>query len=301
MEQLTYVGESSVCEGKGLFAKVFLAKGTVWMQLNPDELFFDQVTYSAVKVWLPQLAEVINTYAYYNASKQGVCFPMDISNYVNHSPAAPNSGRNWEGAEGEFCVLRDVEAGEEILEDYTQYSRVPWFNFDENPFFMQQEGQASSSSNQVPSNLSTYYLNLLAPFSTSLFEVTPYNQAVPCSSSWNPRGHFVLTSKQDIAAGTELINSALSPRLPLTPTQLSDMSIHFPELVPTLLDHSPPQPSGSANPNRTIVLDVSLLLQPAPHSTNPEDKSTEPNVKAEGQSFIASRLIPAGQTLVLAL
>lgn len=43
---------------------------------------------------------------------------IGIDQYINHS-FAPNCKRG--------CALRDIEAGEEILEDYTEFDNAEWF------------------------------------------------------------------------------------------------------------------------------------------------------------------------------
>lgn len=115
----------------GLFAKKFIPKGTIWWHARPqDVLIISKDQYltlnsshdtSQMKDFLHNLL----TYSYYERDTDSLIFCLDNSKFVNHSFNA-NSGASED--ENGFCsvVLRDIQKGEEITEDYSKYTFCKW-------------------------------------------------------------------------------------------------------------------------------------------------------------------------------
>jgi len=81
--------------------------------------------------------EGVEMYTYSSPELDCLVMPLDNSRYINHSPS-PNS-KLREGNPFSSISTRDIEIGEEIVEDYNQYV-CPWCSWEElygkkfNPF-----------------------------------------------------------------------------------------------------------------------------------------------------------------------
>ncbi len=97
-----YITQTSSIHGKGLFASEFLPKGTIWWRAN-----------------------TIQTYAYYVQSLDRLVYLCTDARHLNHSHEP-----NCTPTDDRFgsVTLRDIEAGEELFEDYSKYDVCPWAN-----------------------------------------------------------------------------------------------------------------------------------------------------------------------------
>ncbi|GAB4317144.1 MAG: hypothetical protein Kow0069_19720 [Promethearchaeota archaeon] len=114
---------------------MLIPRGTVWWHARPEDIFLiNRQQYHALRC--SHLAEselsaaflrAIDVYSYYVQKVDALVFCLDDSRFVNHS-FEPNSGGRDAGMLDPFrsVALRDIQPGEEILEDYTEYDECPW-------------------------------------------------------------------------------------------------------------------------------------------------------------------------------
>jgi hypothetical protein len=136
IDALTEVRPSSL-HGMGVFAKQDIPKGTVWWRARPDRdvMFITQPQFevlcgSFVSPPNDSLLNSLYTYSYFSADHDALILIFDNARYTNHS-SDPNSAELDEpGAIGSIAI-RDIQAGEEITEDYNRYDPCPWDGFEE--------------------------------------------------------------------------------------------------------------------------------------------------------------------------
>ena len=129
-EEFTEVRLSKI-HGLGLFAKKFMPKGMVWWYAREKDVMIitkDQFLTLDSSVRSPEMKEfmtILLIYSYYERDFDALVFCLDNSRYVNHS-INPNSGATDD--ESAFCsvALRDIQIGEEITEDYSDYTICDW-------------------------------------------------------------------------------------------------------------------------------------------------------------------------------
>jgi len=134
---LTDVRPSGV-HGLGVFAKWDIPKGTVWWRAHPgrDVLLINEVQFRTLKEsqhspLSKALLKGITTYSYYSAADDVLILILDHARYTNHSDEPNSEVLPEPGAIG-AVVLRDIRAGEEIVENYNLFDHCPWEGFDEN-------------------------------------------------------------------------------------------------------------------------------------------------------------------------
>lgn len=71
------------------------------------------------------LLDAILNYGYYPASLNVLIIILDGGRYINHS-FTPNSIDD--SSKLRSTALRNIEQGEEIVEDYSHFGRCPWAN-----------------------------------------------------------------------------------------------------------------------------------------------------------------------------
>lgn len=127
---LTEVRDSPI-HGLGLFAKIAIPKGAVWWHARRDDvLLLDRRAYQTLvrskqSTLTEQMLAAILTYSYYADDSDALIMCLDNARFVNHS-LEPNS-RALPGADRLRSVaLRDIAAGEEIVENYLDYAPCPW-------------------------------------------------------------------------------------------------------------------------------------------------------------------------------
>lgn len=135
---MMYTARRSSTHGLGVFATEFLPRGTVWWRNTLDDVI--SVSEHQYRLLVASardddgcqrlLTDILH-YAYYLEEIDRLLYICDDARYINHS-FKPNS-------EGMPCVrdahgtlvlysmtLRDVEVGEELFEDYTNYDHCVW-------------------------------------------------------------------------------------------------------------------------------------------------------------------------------
>jgi hypothetical protein len=130
MDEPRFVVEvrESPTEGLGLFARDFIPRGAVWWQgTEANVLLIGRAQYGTLGAShlpgdLKAFLDAVHTYTYYERDLDALVFILDDTRFINHS-FTPNSGG---GDLLRSRALRDIEPGEEILEDYTAYDRCPW-------------------------------------------------------------------------------------------------------------------------------------------------------------------------------
>ena len=127
---LTEVRESHI-HGLGLFARVAIPKGTVWWHgRREDVMLLEKLQYETLarserSTLIEQTLEAILMYSYYTRESDALIVCLDNSRFVNHSIEA-NSGALPSADPLSSVALRDIAAGEEIVENYLDYARCPW-------------------------------------------------------------------------------------------------------------------------------------------------------------------------------
>ncbi|OLS12370.1 MAG: hypothetical protein RBG13Loki_4019 [Promethearchaeota archaeon CR_4] len=128
--ELTEVRPSTI-NGLGVFARKPIPRGTMWWWARPEDVVLltqDQYMTLQRSVRTPavqQFLDVYLLYAYYEAPFNSLVLILDNARHINHS-YSPNSGVPLSKEPFRSQTLRDIAAGEEILEDYTKYDSCPW-------------------------------------------------------------------------------------------------------------------------------------------------------------------------------
>lgn len=106
---------SSPIHGLGVFAKTFIPKGTIWSQARPevvlciDRAQYENLLNSARSPKLRAFVDALNTYSFYNKSRDALVLLLDNSQYCNHSKQ-PNSAA-WSQDGISSIALCDIQAG----------------------------------------------------------------------------------------------------------------------------------------------------------------------------------------------
>jgi len=136
INDLTEVRPSDV-HGLGIFAKQDIPKGTIWWRARrgKDVLLIGKAQYDVIRESTHSpvsqgLLAAIMTYAYYSAADNALILILDHARYTNHSNE-PNSDVCPEPGVIGSIALRDIRAGEEIVEDYNLFDHCPWDGFEE--------------------------------------------------------------------------------------------------------------------------------------------------------------------------
>lgn len=130
---LTEVRPSPV-HGLGVFAKADIPKGTVWWRAQPADILlieqnqFDTLRASHHSPVSKALLEAIYTYSYYSAEDDALILILDHARYTNHSFQPTSTVIEEPGVIGSI-TLREVKAGEELMEDYSHFDHCPWPGF----------------------------------------------------------------------------------------------------------------------------------------------------------------------------
>lgn len=130
IEEYTEVKPSKI-HGLGLFAKKLIPKGTVWWHAREKDVLiinkeqFRILDLSFKSAQMDSFMKILLTYSYYERDLGVLVFCLDNSRYVNHS-FDDNSGPPED--DSDFCSVaqRDIQIGEEILEDYSKYTHCSW-------------------------------------------------------------------------------------------------------------------------------------------------------------------------------
>src|SRR5262245_11499595 len=117
--------------GLGVFAKVDISQGTQWwaadiaglIKISRDQ--FQALISSASSPMSDALIAAIQEYSVYVTALDLMVLIPDNGRYVNHSDE-PNSLARNTATRLSSVALRDIAAGEEIVEDYSTYDWCPW-------------------------------------------------------------------------------------------------------------------------------------------------------------------------------
>lgn len=115
----TNVRESKI-HGLGLFADEFIPKGTKIWEFTPG---FDlKFTREQILAFPKTLQIYIYKYGWRSKKSKLYCFASDNGKYFNHSET-PNVISEYKDNEEEVITtaLRDIQAGEEILDNYNSF------------------------------------------------------------------------------------------------------------------------------------------------------------------------------------
>lgn len=109
----------------GVFARTRIPKGTIWWRIVPtDAIHIPRTAWELLMAShrSPRIEAILH-FSYYDEDEDALVLLADDSRHINHS-FSPNS----EFLVGELMAVttRDIEAGEEIVEDYTRYGKCPW-------------------------------------------------------------------------------------------------------------------------------------------------------------------------------
>lgn len=124
--QVSYELKPSSIAGLGLFAKERIAKGALLWKYGPESVR----TYANADEVRAELARrsddaIIHFLEHAYCWDGHVCEILDDGRFWNHSKA-PNTGTLDEDPASSFA-LRDIEPGEELLDDYSQHDMLDWF------------------------------------------------------------------------------------------------------------------------------------------------------------------------------
>ena len=138
IEELTEVRLSEI-HGFGLFAKIFIPKGTVWWYDREEDVLiitknqFLTLDSSVKSPSMENYIALLLTYSYYERDYDALVFCLDNCRYVNHS-SNPNSGAPEDESPFRSVALQDIQAGEELTEDYSKYVICNWLKKYDNLF-----------------------------------------------------------------------------------------------------------------------------------------------------------------------
>ena len=112
--------------GLGVFAKTRIPKGTIWwrsnqcniLTLNEDQ--YNILVSSTTSQYTNNILSGILNFCFFWKSRKCLALILDDGRYVNHS-STPNS-IDWDSQDN-CCsyALRDIDSGEEIVENYFRY------------------------------------------------------------------------------------------------------------------------------------------------------------------------------------
>jgi SET domain-containing protein len=115
----TKIKESQI-HGVGLFADQYIPKGTEIWRFTPG---FDQKFTREQILSFPDLLQIyIYKYCWRSKKSTLYCFSADNGKYFNHS-LSPNVLSEYRDDEDEVITIavKDIEEGEEILDDYNSF------------------------------------------------------------------------------------------------------------------------------------------------------------------------------------
>ncbi|MGE9293461.1 MAG: SET domain-containing protein [Puniceicoccales bacterium] len=121
----------SPIHGCGVFARTFIPAGTTWWKATVDNVMLlgrvqlETLAASRTNKTINGILSAARIYGYYSQRLDSIIVCLDNARYVNHSDE-PNSGAPSDGDPLCSVTLRDIYAGEEIVENYGHYDPCPW-------------------------------------------------------------------------------------------------------------------------------------------------------------------------------
>ena len=141
------VRHTNTSKGRGIFATRDLPKGTLWYQVDcghdankdwGDCLLLSKQTILKMMAVpaLRDFAKYICEYSWFAQENRGFVVDFDIARYTNHC-LEPNSGipGSPKVMPDRSYTLRDIQAGEEICEDYNTYHMDGLISAELNSFY----------------------------------------------------------------------------------------------------------------------------------------------------------------------
>lgn len=124
--QVGYEVRPSPIAGVGLFTTEDIPKGALVWKYSPQSVrTYDSE--AAVRTRLAALSEkeLLDFLEHAYCWEGQVVEILDDGKYWNHSKR-PNTGNVPDDPDSSYA-LRDIPAGEELLDDYSQHDRMPWY------------------------------------------------------------------------------------------------------------------------------------------------------------------------------
>ncbi|WP_280395648.1 SET domain-containing protein [Nocardia brasiliensis] len=116
----------SLRDGLGVFATQSIPGGTMlahYDETNTMTLNARQYDVLSRSTSNSGFLDLFLHFGIYDQTTDTLVVALDDGRFTNHS-SNPNSGPA--GDPGTWVALRDIEAGEEVVEDYRGYGRCPW-------------------------------------------------------------------------------------------------------------------------------------------------------------------------------
>ena len=113
--------DRSEIHGIGIFADEFIAKGTkVW---EFTENFDLKYTKQEIESFPEYIQKYLETYSWLSKKSNKYCLSSDNGKYFNHSKQKQNVQSYYLDGHDEVITyaLRDIEIGEELLDDYDSF------------------------------------------------------------------------------------------------------------------------------------------------------------------------------------
>ena len=130
--QVPYELRASSIAGVGLFATAPIARGTLLWKYGPESVIVHNE--ESLRARLADLSKPgqVELCEHVYCWEGKVIEILDDAKMWNHARAGQNTGNHPDEAQGEgdgesSYALRDIEAGEELLDDYSTYDALPWF------------------------------------------------------------------------------------------------------------------------------------------------------------------------------
>jgi uncharacterized protein len=105
--------------GMGLFADEFIPKGMLIWKFDPES---DKIiSMEEFRSMDDKEKSKIRTYGYSTIGSENIKWLMDNGKYVNHSESP-----NLKFISDSSYAIRDIQQGEELTEDYSDYNECDW-------------------------------------------------------------------------------------------------------------------------------------------------------------------------------
>ena len=125
--QVLYEVKDSVREGKGVFAKQRIKSGTlVWKRIVGinSKIYSKDLSFKHCEMSNEDERNRFLDVAYGDGND--LVFTWDDSQYFNHSNCANCGGHETDWNDPHCYAIKDIQIGEELLEDYRDYDHTNW-------------------------------------------------------------------------------------------------------------------------------------------------------------------------------
>jgi len=130
INELTEVRLSPV-HGLGIFSRVDIPAHTIWWRAGDSDVIlirreqYETLERSHQSPVSRVFLDALQTYCYYSGAHDALVLIVDNGRYVNHS-SEPNSRAFPHPTLIASETIRDIQAGEEICENYLTFDQCPW-------------------------------------------------------------------------------------------------------------------------------------------------------------------------------